>query len=138
MKPTLLAALLVAAAPAMASEPAPIQSTIVLQSSTSWDGHPYKGYPAGKPQLTVRKVVLQPGAQFPWHTHPIPAAGYVMSGRLEVESRDGKYKTQLGPGEVLAEMQDVVHRGRSGDTVTELVVFYAGAEGVPISEDSPE
>lgn len=138
MKRSLFAILLTVATPAMATAPAPIQSTIVLQSTTSWDGNPYTGYPAGKPQLTVRNVVLQPGAQFPWHTHPIPAAGYVISGELQVESRDGKYKTQLGPGEVLAEMQDVVHRGRSGDTVTELVVFYAGAEGVPISQDSPE
>lgn len=129
-------ALMVASPLAYATEPQPsISSNIVLQAGHSWDGSAFKGYPTGAPQLTVRRVTLQPGAQFPWHTHPMPAAGYVIAGTLEVESHDGKIKRRFNAGEALAEMQGIVHRGRSVDTVTELVVFYAGTPGLPIAQD---
>lgn len=133
---TALASLLLISTATLANEAA-IESSIVLQTSAAWDGRAY-AYPAGTPQLTVRKVVLQPGAEFPWHSHPMPAAGYVLSGTLEVESQDGKHRIQLRAGEALAEMQGIVHRGRSGDSVTELVVFYAGAHGLPIAENSAD
>lgn len=112
-----------------------IDSKILLQTSSSWDGTPYTAYPAGKPELTVRKVVMAPGAQFDWHLHPMPAAGYVVSGELIVEALKGGKTITLKAGQVLPEMNNIVHRGTSGSTPTELVVFYAGTPGMPLAID---
>jgi quercetin dioxygenase-like cupin family protein len=112
-----------------------IKSEILLQTSASWDGTPYTTYPNGLPELTVRKVVMAPGAQFDWHTHPMPAAGYVVSGELTVEALEGGKTITLTAGQVLPEMNNIVHRGTSGATTTELVVFYAGTPGMPLAEE---
>lgn len=125
------AALLAITAQAQAS--VVIDSKILLQTTQSWDGTPYTAYPAGTPELTVRKVVMPPGAQFDWHSHPMPAAGYVVSGELIVEARDGGKTTRLTAGQALPEMNNIVHRGTSGSTTTELIVFYAGTQGMPLT-----
>lgn len=118
------------------AQPAPpIDSTILLQTSSSWDGTPYASYPEGTPELTVRKVVMAPGAQFDWHSHPMPAAGYVVRGELIVEAREGGKSVTLTAGQVLPEMNNLVHRGTSGSTTTELIVFYAGTPGMPLAVD---
>jgi quercetin dioxygenase-like cupin family protein len=113
-----------------------IESKILLQSSSSWDGTPYTAYPTGQPELTVRKVNMPPNSSFDWHKHPMPAAGYVVSGELIVEGREGGKKVTLTAGQVLPEMNNIVHRGSSGDRPTELIVFYAGTPGMPISIDA--
>ena len=116
--------------------PAPIEATILLQTTHSWDGTPLPAYPTTQPELTVRKIVLQPGAQLPWHTHPMPATGYVVSGELHVETPDGK-TTVLKPGQLLSEMSKV-HRGRGGPEGSEVIAFYAGTPGLPLSVDAAE
>ncbi|MEB0092493.1 cupin domain-containing protein [Pseudomonas sp. CCI1.2] len=113
-----------------------IDSKILLQTSSSWDGTPYTAYPAGQPELTIRKVTMAPNSSFDWHKHPMPAAGYVVSGELIVEAREGGKTVTLSAGEVLPEMNNIVHRGSSGDRPTELIVFYAGTPGMPISIDA--
>jgi quercetin dioxygenase-like cupin family protein len=120
---------------AHATTPPTIESSIVLKTTASWDGTPYTTYPQGIPELTVRKVVMSPGAQFDWHTHPMPAAGYVVSGELNVEALEGGKTIKLTAGQALPEMNNIVHRGTSGATTTELVVFYAGTPGMPVSQD---
>ena len=112
-----------------------IESKILSKTTSSWDGTPYTAYPTGVPELTVRKVVMSPGARFDWHSHPMPAAGYVVSGELIVEAREGGKTITLTAGRVLPEMNNIVHRGTSGATPTELVIFYAGTPGMPLSED---
>jgi hypothetical protein len=43
---------------------------ILLQADSSWNGKPYTQYPAGRPQLTMLKVTMNPNTALPWHSHP--------------------------------------------------------------------
>jgi quercetin dioxygenase-like cupin family protein len=111
----------------------PVQFEPLMQSTSSWDGTPYKAYPTGQPQLSVVKVTLAPHTTMKWHTHAVPNAGYVLSGEVTVESKDGA-KKHFTAGQVIPETVDIVHRGVSGDQPTVLIVFYAGTPGVPLSQ----
>lgn len=53
------------------------------------------------------------------------------SSTLSLESEDGRHRATLHDGEVLLGMVRTVHRGWTGDTPIELIVFYAGAKGTP-------
>ncbi len=106
-------------------------STVLLETTQSWDGTPYKPYSAGQPELTVLKIVIPAHTELPWHTHPMPNAAYVMSGTVNVESQDGRSRKTLHAGDVLAEMVGTVHRGWTGNSPVELIVFYAGVHGMP-------
>ena len=64
----------------------------------------------------------------------MPNAAYVVSGELLVEKRDGGQTIRLVAGDVLPEMVNGVHRGVTGDAPVVLIVFYAGARGLPVSE----
>ncbi|MDR6504031.1 quercetin dioxygenase-like cupin family protein [Burkholderia ambifaria] len=108
-------------------------STVMLQTERSWDGQPYKQYPDGEPQLTMLKIVIPAHSTLPWHVHPVPNAAYVLSGTIHVESRDGHHRTTLHAGDVLPEMVGTEHRGWTEGEPAQLIVFYAGAKGVPLA-----
>ncbi|WPN47533.1 MULTISPECIES: cupin domain-containing protein [unclassified Pseudomonas] len=116
------------------SPPSAIEKEILLQSSKSWDGTPYARYPRAAPELTLLKLRIPPNTQLPWHTHPTPNAGYILSGELIIEGRDNGQTRRIKQGEALAEMVDIAHRGVTGDEPVELIVFYAGSEGIPLAE----
>lgn len=111
-----------------------VQKEILSSGSTSWDGTPYAAYPAGTPEITVVKITIAPHATLPWHTHPMPNAAYVVSGELTVEKKDTGEKKVLTPGQVLPELVGQVHRGTAGNEPVVLIVFYAGAKGLPLSQ----
>jgi quercetin dioxygenase-like cupin family protein len=111
-----------------------IKREILLQSSKSWDNTPYIRYPDAAPELTVLKLTIPANSKLPWHTHPIPNAAYILSGELIVEDRNSGQTRRIKPGEALAEMVNITHRGVTGDEPVELVVFYAGSEGIPLAE----
>ncbi len=112
-------------------------SSIVVETLThttsSWDRTPYKAYPSGQPQLTVLKITIPPYTTMQWHSHPLPNAGYVVSGELFVEKKDGT-KRHFTAGQVIAETVDSVHRGISGDQSVVLIVFYPGVANLPLSQ----
>jgi quercetin dioxygenase-like cupin family protein len=110
-----------------------VQSTVLLKSSSSWDGTPYDAYPAGIPELTVLNIKIPANTALNWHEHPMPNAAYVVSGQLTVETLEGGQSILLKPGDVLPEMVNRQHRGLTGNTAVELVVFYAGTPGMPLS-----
>jgi len=110
-----------------------VESTVLLKSSNSWDGTAYDAYPVGKPELTVLNIKIPANTALKWHEHPMPNAAYVVSGNLTVEAREGGKSILLKPGDVLPEMINRQHRGLTGDTAVELVVFYAGTPGMPLS-----
>jgi quercetin dioxygenase-like cupin family protein len=112
-------------------------SKVLLQSDHSWDGKTYGPYPTGQPELTILKISIPAHTALPWHTHPVPNAGYVLSGTLHVETKDGTHQTTLHAGDVIPEMVGAVHRGRTDDAPVELVVFYAGAKGTPTAVKEP-
>ena len=111
-----------------------VQKEVLSSGGTSWDGTPYAAYPAGAPEITVVKITIAPHATLPWHTHPMPNAAYVVSGELTVEKKDTGEKKVLTPGQVLPELVGQVHRGTAGNEPVVLIVFYAGAKGLPLSQ----
>ena len=110
-----------------------IEREVMLQTSESWDGTPYKAYPKGPPELTLLRLKIPAHTQLPWHSHPMPNAAYIVSGELTVETREGGLTRTLKQGQTLAEMVGTVHRGTTGNAPVELLVFYAGKPGLPLS-----
>ncbi|HEX7816058.1 cupin domain-containing protein [Dyella sp.] len=93
----------------------------------------YRAYPAGQPQVSVLRIFIPPHSRLSWHEHPVINAAYVLSGELTVEKRADGSKRRLRAGEAMGEMVHAAHRGYTGDQSAMLLVFYAGAEGVPLS-----
>ena len=130
---TVLASLsLLVQASAVATEPE-VQVEQVLQTTESWDGSRYTGYPSGQPQVTVLKITIPPHTTLHWHRHPMISAAYVLSGRLTVEKRDTGERKVVNAGEALAETVQTTHRGFTTDEAVELIVFYAGRVDMPVS-----
>jgi quercetin dioxygenase-like cupin family protein len=121
------------AQPSSSAPVSTVESTVLLKSSSSWDGTPYAAYPVGEPELTVLSIKIPANTALKWHEHPMPNAAYVVSGNLTVETREGGESILVKPGDVLPEMVNRQHRGLTGDTAVELVVFYAGTPGMPLS-----
>ena len=119
---------------AYAVEPEQVSTAVLLKARSSWDGVKYKRYPSGPVELTVLKITIPPHTTLPWHKHPMPNAAYVESGELTVEKAEGGKTIRIVAGEVLPEMVNARHRGFTGDTPAVLVVFYAGVEGMPLSQ----
>jgi quercetin dioxygenase-like cupin family protein len=114
-----------------ADKVAAAHSEILLQADSSWNGQPYTQYPKGRPQLTMLKLTIAPHTNLPWHTHPFPNAGYVLSGTLTVHDKiSGKTKV-FHQGEAFAETVNDIHRGETGDEPVVLLVTYSGTPGVP-------
>jgi quercetin dioxygenase-like cupin family protein len=109
-----------------------IQVKTLIQSTSSWDGTPYKAYPAGQPQITVLKITIPPRTTLKWHSHPMPNAGYILSGELTIEKKDGSEKHFVA-GQAVSETVDSIHRGITGAEPLVLIVFYPGTPGLPVS-----
>lgn len=119
---------------AVAADAPATKSEILMKSEKSWDGAAYKSYPTGKPELTILKVSLPPHSALPWHTNPMPNASYIISGEITVESKATGKTQKLVAGQAVPEMVDSAYRATTGDKPVELVVFYAGAKGLPLSQ----
>src|SRR5271165_3978651 len=115
-----------------ASEPQ-IKVEQVLQTTQSWDGSPYTSYATGQPQVTVLRITIPPNTALHWHRHPIISVGYVLSGHLTLEKKDTGERTVLQAGEAVAETVQATHRGFTTDEPVELIVFYAGQVGLPVT-----
>jgi quercetin dioxygenase-like cupin family protein len=105
----------------------------ILQTTQSWDGTNYQGYPTGQPQFTVLRIKIPPNTALHWHHHPVISVAYVLSGELTVEKKTTGERTTVHAGEALAETIQTTHRGFTTKDPVELIVFYAGQEGVPIT-----
>ena len=130
----MLTVLLTAWSPAYCLDPAPgVRSALGLRTDSSWDGKQIE-YPKGQAEVTGMLIEVDPGQETGWHRHSIPSFAMVIEGELEVTLQDGR-KKHLKAGDLLAEVVDVAHTGRNvGSGVVKLVVFYAGAKGVTLTE----
>ena len=118
-------------APAL-DDTAAVRVRPLLQTTTSWDGAPL-AWPAGQAQLTAIEVTIAPGGETGWHEHPVPSFGVLLSGELDISLRSGAVH-RVKAGEALAEVVATLHNGRVvGPEPARLVVFYAGAVGVPLT-----
>ncbi|MGH8546411.1 MAG: cupin domain-containing protein [Gammaproteobacteria bacterium] len=88
-------------------------------------------YPQGQPEITIRRISIPAGARLDTHSHPVINAGLLMSGQLTVVT--GK-TLHLKAGDPIVEVVNTLHYGINQGTVpAEIVVFYAGAIGTPLT-----
>jgi len=110
-----------------------IQSVQLVKSTETWTGQPLPVYPSGQPEVTIMRITLPPWSAFPMHTHPCINAGVLIKGQITVTTDTGRV-LHLKPNEAIIETVDVWHYGRNdGDEPAEILVFYAGVKGGPIS-----
>lgn len=111
-----------------------IEAEVLARSSDSWDGSALPNYPRARPEISILRIRIPAGASLPMHKHPVINAGVLLSGQLTVVSEEGK-TLELKAGEAIIELVDKWHYGRNdGDTTAEIVVFYAGIGGLPVTE----
>jgi quercetin dioxygenase-like cupin family protein len=108
-----------------------------VQSTSAWDTTPYTKYPEGQPLLSVLRTTIAPHTALEWHSHPMPNAGYILSGELTLEETDWIRKHFVA-GQALAETVNRIHRGVTGAAPVVLIVFYAGAPGLPLSQPASD
>ena len=116
-----------------AAETNGVHVDVLSKTSSSWDGKALPQWTPGTPEITILKITIPPGAELPLHKHPVINAGVLLSGRLKVTTEAGKTLT-LRAGDPIVEVVDTWHSGKNeGDEPAEIIVFYAGKVGMPIT-----
>lgn len=111
-----------------------IESINLLKTTKSWDGTLYGSYPAGQPEISVLKIAVPPNSALDWHKHPVINAAYVEKGEIQIERKEDGKTQWVKKGQVLPEMVNIAHRGKTGDKGATLIVFYSGSTDLPLSE----
>ena len=114
-----------------------VQTEILVQGTSAWDGTAYERYPSGQPELSVLRIAIPAHKELPWHTHPMPNATHVISGSITLEHRATGMKRTIRPGDTLIEWMNEEHRGVTGDEPCVVVNFYAGSRGLALSTPAP-
>jgi len=125
--------LLLTAAVARAEPEQGVQTKLLVKSTTAWNGRPYEKFGEGRPELTVTRVTIPAHTRLPWHMHPMPNVGYVLSGHITVEDRETGRKKIFRAGEAIPEQVNAAHRGSTDDEPVVIIVTYAGTVGQPTS-----
>jgi quercetin dioxygenase-like cupin family protein len=113
--------------------PGEITKKPILTASASYDGTPYS-YPAGQAEISLLKVVVPAYTPLPIHTHPMPNAGYVLSGSIVLVNEETEEKRIYHAGEGIPEMVGTRHSGYALSDPCVLIVFYAGVVGQKLSD----
>ena len=99
----------------------------VVETAASWDGAPLPSYPRGAPRVTPHTALAM-------HTHALVNAGVILRGELTVIAETGAQR-MFRAGEGIVELVGTRHYGENrGDGELELVMFYAGTQGMSLSE----
>jgi quercetin dioxygenase-like cupin family protein len=88
-------------------------------------------YPSGAPaHVTAVEIVLQPGQQTGWHTHPVPLFAYILEGELTVDyGASGERTYRQGDG--FAEATNQAHKGHNpGRKPVRILAVFLGAKGL--------
>ncbi len=118
---------------AFAADEGKVRVDELAKTGSSWDGSLLPSYPAGAPVVTILRISIPPGVQLPLHRHPVINAGVLLSGELTVVTEDNK-TLHMKAGDSIVEVVNKWHYGKNeGDKTAELIVFYAGAENMPIT-----
>lgn len=109
-------------------------SVTLIESGLSWNGDSLPNYPVGKPKISILKITIPPHSELPLHFHPTINAGVLLSGELEVIDEHGN-TLKMKTGDPLIEVVNTIHTGKNyGDIPAVIMVFYAGTDGVKITE----
>lgn len=101
----------------------------LLLTKKSWDGGAI-AYPKGEAEITSFMLNINEDDASAFHCHPVPTMGYVLKGEVEVKTIDGK-KTILKEGSSAVEVMRTLHRSKAIGGPAQIVIFYAGANGIP-------
>ncbi len=124
---------IVLSAHASAADSNGIDVAVLAKTGLSWDGKPLPDYAKGRPEITILRIRIPSGAQLELHKHPVINAGILLSGELTVVTEENR-TLHLKAGEPIVEVVNTWHYGKNeGDKDAEIVVFYAGVAGTPIS-----
>jgi quercetin dioxygenase-like cupin family protein len=133
-----LCLMLLLCTPAAAGETTSVAVNVLTKTGSSWDGRDLPGYAAGRPEITILRIQIPPGAQLPRHSHPVINAGVLLKGELTVVT-DGGRTLHLKAGDPIVEVVDTSHYGKNeGTEPAEIIVFYAGVKGTPITRYGPD
>jgi quercetin dioxygenase-like cupin family protein len=120
----------------IADERSPVVKELV-KSTQSWNGELLPAYPQGQPEITILRISIPAGTRLDTHSHPVINAGVLISGQLTVVTADGK-TLYLKAGDPIVEVVNTLHYGiNQGKVPAEIIVFYAGAVGTPITVVKP-
>jgi quercetin dioxygenase-like cupin family protein len=110
----------------------------LAQATASWDGNTLPSYPQGQPEITILRIAIPAGTRLKTHSHPVINAGVLLSGQLTVVAENGR-TLHLKAGDPIVELVNTSHYGvNEGDEPAEIIVFYAGTSGAPITISAPE
>ena len=110
----------------------------LMQTTQSWNGDELPDYPEGKPEISILKVIIPPHSKLALHKHPVINAGILLSGELTVISEKND-TLHMKAGDTISEVVETWHYGvNDGDETAEIVVFYAGVVGTPLSIHAEE
>ena len=105
----------------------------LAKTSRSWNGVVLPDYQSGRPEITILRITIPPGVELPMHTHPVINAGVLLKGELTVVTEDEK-TLHLTAGNSIVEVVNTWHYGiNDGTEPAEIIVFYAGISGGPIT-----
>ena len=120
------------------TDAAPPVTTQLVKTTHSWNGQPLPAYPQGQPEITMLRITIPAGARLHQHSHPVINAGLLLKGELTVLTTDGK-TLRLKAGDPIVEVVNTLHHGINESACpAEIVVFYAGILGQPITVVEPE
>ncbi len=106
---------------------------VLSKTTSSWNGTGLPKYTSGQPEITILRITVPPGVQLPLHKHPVINAGVLLKGQLTVVSEDREI-LHLEAGDAIVELVDKWHYGKNeGASPAEIIVFYAGINGEPIT-----
>ena len=109
------------------------EKEVLLKTTSTWDNTEYKKLKLKNPEATVLKITINVNEKLPMHKHDLVNIAYVKKGTLTVITDDNKEIT-LPEGEVLPELIGKYHYGiNTGNEPVELIVFYIGEKGTPLS-----
>ena len=109
------------------------QKEVLLKTTSTWDNAEYKKLKIKNPEATVLKIIIGVNEELPMHKHDLVTSAYVKKGTLTVITDDNKEIT-LHEGDVLPELVGKYHYGKNtGKEPIELIVFYLGQKGTPLS-----
>ena len=109
------------------------EKEVLLKTTSTWDNAEYKKLKIKQPEATVLKIIIDVNEELPMHKHDLVNIAYVKKGILTVITDDNK-SIILHEGEVLPELVGKYHYGKNtGNEPVELIVFYLGQKGTPLS-----
>ena len=110
-----------------------VKVEILAKTSSSWDEGNLPDYAQGKAEITILRITIPPNVQLPLHKHPVINAGVLLKGELTIVTEDKK-TLHLNAGDSIVEVVNKWHYGKNeGNKPAEIIVFYAGIQGTPIT-----